>query len=149
MNSSKNFLFWKNWLLIANLITVLIGLFIAFAGNSILFEPHNQGTRDLFFGGNSISGEMLYLKNWLFGIIGATIAGFHLLVVFITHYAFAKKEKWARNAIASALALWFVVDSTLSIYYGAYYNLYWINIPCISLLSLPLIMTWGDFQKKV
>lgn len=103
----------------------------------------------LLFEENSIAGEMLYLKNWLFGIIGATIAGFHLPVVLITHYAFAKKEKWARNAIASALALWFVADSTLSIYYGAYHNLYWINIPCISLLSLPLIMTWDDFQNKV
>jgi hypothetical protein len=147
MNSPKNFIFWKNWMLVVNMITILIGILIAIAGNSFIFEPHNQGTRELFFEGNSMPKEMLYLKNWLFGIIGATLAGFHLLIVFITQFAFAKKEKWARNAIASALVLWFVVDSSISIYYGAYFNLYWINFPSITLLFLPLLFTWCHFKN--
>ncbi|SHN34984.1 hypothetical protein SAMN04488057_12426 [Cyclobacterium lianum] len=144
--ANKQFHFWTNWLLIVNSITVFIGMLIAFFGNSFLFEYHNKGTGNLFFGGRNIPLEILTFKNWLFGIIGATISGFHLLMVFIVHFAFRKKQIWARNAIALAMVTWFALDSGLSLYYGAYYNIYLINIPSFVIIVLPLIVTWKEFS---
>ncbi|MCC5930652.1 MAG: hypothetical protein JJU28_15515 [Cyclobacteriaceae bacterium] len=148
MSENRHFTFWTNWLIGVNVITVLIGLMIAFAGNSILFRPHNLGTVEVFFGGSELPLEMMHLKNWFFGIIGSTISGFHLLIVFIAKYAFAKKEKWARNAIASAMVIWFGVDSAISLYYGALYNVYLINIPSFLLIMLPVVFTWREFDRK-
>lgn len=143
--NKDSFNFWKNWLLAVNLIAVCIGVLIAFAGNSFLFAPHNEGTKALFFSGDDIPADMLNLKNWLFGIIGATVAGFHLLIVFITKYAFANKQKWARNAICLAMLTWFAIDTGISLYFGAFYNVYLINIPSLALVCLPLIATWKEF----
>lgn len=145
MKRRASFIFWKNWLLAINILTVLIGVSIAFWGNSMLFELHNQGTRTLFFNGSDFPPNILMLKNWLFGIIGATIAGFHILIVFIVHFAFAQKQKWARNAIALAMVTWFTIDSGISLYVGAYFNVYLINIPSFFLITLPLVFTWKEF----
>jgi hypothetical protein len=143
----KNFNFWKNWLITVNLITIGIGLLIAFAGNSFLFQIHNEGTYQNFFDGHAPSEEMMAFKNWLFGIIGATIVGFHTLIVYIAKYPFARREKWSRNAIALAMTLWFILDSALSFSYGADYNVYYINIPSFTLIMLPVIVTWGCFSS--
>jgi len=144
----KNFIFWKNWLMAVNLITIGIGLLIAFAGNSLLFEIHNEGTYHTFFDGNAPSEKMMAFKNWLFGIIGATIVGFHTLIVYIAKYPFARKEKWARNAIALAMTTWFILDSSLSFYYGADFNVYFINIPSFTLIMLPVLLTWRCFTSN-
>ncbi|HKK10268.1 MAG TPA: hypothetical protein VJ939_05495 [Bacteroidales bacterium] len=141
----KNFAFWKNSLITVNLVTIGIGLLIAFAGNSFLFEIHNDGTYQTFFDGNAPSEKMMAFKDWLFGIIGATIVGFHTLIVYIAKYPFTRKEKWARNAIAMAMTTWFILDSALSISFGAFYNVYLINIPSYVLIMLPVIMTWKSF----
>lgn len=142
----KNFIFWKNWLIAVNLITIFIGLLIAFAGNSFLFSIHNEGTYQNFFDGQAPSEKMLTFKNWLFGIIGATIVGFHTLIVYIAKYPFARREKWARNAIALAMTVWFFLDSALSLSFGADYNVYFINIPSYSLIMLPVFVTWLCFS---
>jgi len=146
--SNKQFQFWTNWLLAVNLITVFTGPLIAFFGNSFLFAYHNEGTKNLFFGGGNIPAEILTFKNWLFGIIGATISGFHLLIVFIAHFAFREKQIWARNAIALAMVTWFALDSGISLYYGAYYNVYLINLPSFVIIVLPLIVTWKEFSSN-
>ena len=142
----KNFAFWKNWLIAINMVTISIGLLIAFAGNSFLFQIHNEGTYQTFFNGHAPSEKMMAFKSWLFGIIGATIVGFHTLIVYVAKYPFARKEKWARNAIALAMTGWFILDSALSFSFGADYNVYFINIPSFTLIILPVLVTWKKFN---
>lgn len=145
--NEKSFLFWQQCLFWANIMFIIMGLLVAFAGNSILFDMHNAGTSKEFLAGEAIEGDILRLKNWLFGIIGATLAGFHLLMVYIIKYAFKQKEKWAWNCMAFATLLWFTVDSGISIYYGAAYNVYLINLVALVFIGIPLIMTWKVFYK--
>lgn len=145
MEDSK-FQFWQKCLTYANVVTVLVGLLVAFAGNSLVFEIHNAYTRDVFFQGNEISGDALRFKNWLFGIIGGTIVGFHLLMIMIAENAFKKKEKWAYYAMWLGLLSWFVIDSSISIYYGAIHNVIMINIVALVLIGIPLVMTRREFQ---
>ncbi|HMO39813.1 MAG TPA: hypothetical protein PKC76_10505 [Saprospiraceae bacterium] len=144
---NSKFNFWTNWLLVVNIITVLIGVIIALFGNSFLFEYHNEGTRKLFFDGENIPEKIMSFKNWLFGIIGATISGFHILIVFIVHFAFRKRYVWARNAIFIAMLSWFLIDTSVSLHFGAFYNIYLINMPSFLLIVLPLILTWKNFKE--
>ncbi|MFK7946010.1 MAG: hypothetical protein AB8G11_00350 [Saprospiraceae bacterium] len=143
----KNFDFWVKWLIGANVMTVIVGLLVAFAGNSFFFAYHNSQTELVFFGGNELAQNELFLKNWLFGIIGGTIVGFHILMIFIANNAYRKQEKWAYWAMWSGLLSWFVIDSSISTFYGAVYNVYLINIVALILIGLPLIMTRKAFLK--
>ncbi|MFK7785087.1 MAG: hypothetical protein AB8B56_08225 [Crocinitomicaceae bacterium] len=145
MKSTK-FRFWQKWLTIANIMTIGVGLLCAFAGNSIFFEVHNNQTQEVFFPGKEFSPEVLNMKNWLFGIIGGTIVGFHTLMVFISENAFKKKERWAYYAMWFGMISWFFIDSSLSYYYGAVHNVVLINLPALVMIGLPLAMTWKAFK---
>lgn len=78
-------------------MTVVVGLLAAFAGNSIFFQLHNSYTKAVFFEGQEFSPAVLELKNWLFGIIGGSIVGFHCLMIFISEHTFKQKELWAQH----------------------------------------------------
>lgn len=142
----KRFNFWQTWLTWANVMTAMVGLLAAFAGNSILFEIHNSYSRDVFFDGSPLSENVLQLKNWLFGIIGGVTVGFHVLMIFISVNAFRNKEKWAYYAIWSGLLSWFVIDSFISYYTGAIHNILLINVFALVLIGLPLVMTRTYFK---
>jgi len=146
--SDKTFNFWQKWLTYANVLTIIVGLLSAFAGNSIFFEMHNDYTKEVFFGTETFNPEILRLKNWLFGIIGGTIVGFHVLMVMISENAFKKKERWAFLAMCYAMLSWFIIDSGISIYYGAVHNVVLINGIALILIGIPLIMTRNEFSQK-
>jgi hypothetical protein len=144
----KQFSFWQKWLTYVNVMIIFLGIFIALFSNSVIFDLHNNGTKNVFFGGKDLSPEVLNLKNWLFGIIGGTIVGFHLLMVFISEYAFKRKEKWAYWAFWFGLLSWFVIDSGISYLYGAIHNIVIINLVALILIGLPLIMTRKEFSAN-
>ena len=137
------FPFWQKWLTYANVMTIVVGLLVAFAGNSIFFQLHNQLTEENLLGGRPFTETEMLLKNWLFGIIGGTIVGFHMLMVFISENAFKQKEKWAWWAMWAGLLSWFVIDSGLSWYYGAGHNIVIINLVALVLIIyLPELSLW-------
>lgn len=140
------FRFWRKWLIVANLMTVGIGIMAAFAGNVTLLRPWNTGIGQVFFQGEAPGPETLPLKNWLMGIIGGTIVGFHVLMTLIAWIPFAKKEKWSWYACWAGLLSWFCIDSSVSAYYGAWFNLYLINGVALIAIGLPLAMTWRAFK---
>lgn len=142
-----DFNFWQKTLTVVNIIAVFVGLLTAFAGNSILLEQHNFYTKKAFFSGSEFSNEVLLLKNWLFGIIGGTIVGFHILMILISENSFKNKEMWAYKAMWFGLLTWFFIDSGISYYYNAFHNLIIINIPALIMISIPLIMTKKYFKN--
>ena len=146
--NEKSFLFWQKWLTWANVITIVVGLLVAFAGNSIFFELHNSQTEGLFFDGADFDGKLLEFNNWLFGIIGGTIVGFHVLMVMISEFAFKQKQKWAYAAMWLGLLSWFIIDSSISIYYGAWHNLFIINLVALALIGIPLLATRTAFTDS-
>lgn len=143
----KNFNFWQKWLTYANVMTIVVGLLVAFAGNSIFFDTHNDHSAAVFFKSDAFQPEVLQFKNWLFGIIGGTIVGFHVLMVFISENSFKRKEKWAYWAMWAGLLTWFGIDSGISFYYGAVHNIILINLVALLLIGLPLFMTRNEFRK--
>jgi hypothetical protein len=143
----SHFSFWQKWLTWANVMTIGVGLLVAFAGNSLFFDLHNAGTERVFFPDSGFNPEIIQLKNWLFGIIGGTIVGFHTLMVFISENAFKKRERWAYQAMWVGMLSWFLIDGGISLYYGAVHNVVLINLVALVLIGLPLVMTWGAFGR--
>jgi uncharacterized BrkB/YihY/UPF0761 family membrane protein len=147
--NDKKFQFWQRILTFTNLIAVFVGIITAFAGNSFFLGLHNTLTKEVFFNNSEFTNDVLNLKNWLFGIIGGTIVGFHILMIMISENAFKKKEKWAYYAMWFGLLSWFIIDSGVSFYYGAFHNLWIINIPALIMISIPLIVTRKEFINKL
>lgn len=143
----NDFYFWQRWLTWANVLTLVVGLLVAFAGNSIFFELHNGYTREVFFGGQEWDAATLDFKNWLFGIIGGTIVGFHALMIMISEHAFRRREPWAYRALWLGLLSWFAIDSGITLYYGAIHNLVMINLVALVLIGLPLVFTYRFFSS--
>lgn len=141
-----SFDFWFKWLLGVSILNILIGLLIAFTPDNFIFSYYTEAIIETFFSGN-ITGEVQHLRTFLFGIIGGTISGYFLMQTFVVWIPFYRKELWAWHAILWAIVLWFVVDSSLSIYHGAYFNILMINIWSLLLTLIPLIMTYKDFKK--
>lgn len=140
-DSNKKFNFYINWLIIANVIALLVGLMTAFTPEIFLLKPHNNGTLSNFFEGNvELYNQYKNLKNWLLAIIGATIVGSQLLALCIIHIPLRKKEKWAYNILWISLLTWFCIDSFWSVYYNAAYNVWFINLPALIMISIPLLL---------
>ncbi len=135
----KRFKFWQRMLTYSNILAVLVGLVTAFNGNSFVLEFHNAHTKQVFFDNSEFPVNILNFKNWLFGIIGGTIVGFHILMIMLSEFAIKNREKWAYHAMWFGLLSWFTIDSAISIYYKALHNLWIINIPALVMISLPLI----------
>lgn len=146
MMTDEKFHFWQKWLTYANVMTIIVGLLAAFAGNSIFFNIHNSYTQEVFFAGEPIQEDVLMLKNWLFGIIGATIVGYHILMIMISENAFKRKEPWAYKSLWYGLLSWFLIDTSISLFYGAIHNVVMINLVALLIIGIPLIMTRKEFS---
>jgi hypothetical protein len=66
----------------------------------------------------------------------------------ISENAFKQKELWAYRAMWLGLLSWFIIDSGISICYGAVHNFILINLFALALIGLPLIMTRKEFKKS-
>lgn len=145
MKSSFNF--WYRWLLVVSILFTIVGIVIAIFPNSILFDHHTKAIEETFFQGK-LSNDLANFRSFLFAPIGGTIAGYFLLQSFIVWKPFKRREKWAWHAISFSLLLWFAIDSGMSIYHGAYFNVWMINIWTFILVGIPLLMTKNMMTKK-
>ena len=145
---NRQFYFWQRWFTLANVMTLVIGLLVAFAGNSFFFDYHNTQSQVVFFDGTPFTPEVLRLKNWLFGIIGGSIVGFHVLLIFLSEYALRQRMGWAYVAAWIGLLSWFTIDTCISLLYGAAHNVLFINVPAIIMLGLPLLMLYRGIYPR-
>jgi hypothetical protein len=144
MIKKHRFQLWYYWLLAASLLNLAAGILIALAPGSILFEIHTSAIGETFFG-DSLAEDAEQMRRFFFGIIGGTIAGYFLLQTMIVLFPFRKGERWAWHAIFWAILLWFIIDSTLSILHGAFFNVWLINVPALLIILLPLVLTHRYF----
>ena len=79
---------------------------------------------------------------------GATTVGFFILTAFVVKHAFARRERWAFNAVAAAVGAWFVIDTGLCALRGAWFNIVIVNLPCAALLAVPLAAMRQQFVRS-
>ena len=82
----------------------------------------------------------------MYGVLGATLAGWGVFVAFIAHYSFKKKEKWAWNCILAGPLLWFVVDTAISLNFKVYFNAAF-NTALFAAVVLPLWFSRKHFAQ--
>ena len=70
------------------------------------------------------------------------------LMVFLLIEPFKRRERWSYVALWAGLLSWFVIDSAVSLFYGAVYNVTLINLVALVSIGLPLLMTAPAFKKS-
>jgi hypothetical protein len=130
--------FWRRWLLIASAVFALQGALWAVLGS---FDPFGYYTRLL---GTALwdlpelppDGQRAF--EFMMVPLGATTAGYFVLVHMLVRKAFPRREPWAYWTVVGALLTWFFVDSSFSLVHGAAFNVWLVNVPCVLVLGMPL-----------
>ncbi len=100
----KNFSFWQKWLLIVSIYLVVFGLVLAFFSQTQLMDfVFNNQINPVFWHDEGIPKDTVPFQAWIYGVLGATVSGWGVLMVFLVHYPFKAREKWAWNCIAAAI----------------------------------------------
>ena len=141
----SRFIFWQRWLFVTSLLFALFGIVFAYYGDNPLFRPYTVYLAQVFFGQDHFPPEVEPFRAFTYGPVGGCIACCYILLAFIAWYPFRRKEKWAWWSVAVAYGVWVVLDSTASIYYGVYAQVYLINTFSILVKALPLIFTYRHF----
>ena len=137
---------WDRWLLVVGWVVVLFGLLLAVFNRSAPMDLLFHDQIDPAFWPDAPPPAALSFRTWAYAVLGATMAGWGLLVVALANNPFARRERWARNALAASLGLWFVVDTSLSLAAGVAFNAAF-NTLFLLMVAAPVVATWRDFRR--
>lgn len=74
------------------------------------------------------------------------MVGWGIFLAYMVRYPFTNKERWARDCIAIGVAAWFLIDTSVSVWMQAYFNVA-INVLLAVLVAVPLLATKDLFIK--
>lgn len=136
--------FWTAWLMVVSLTMAVFGILMALLNQTRLFGGLMGEIENVFWPNGGATLGLLQFQEWVLGVWGATVAGFGLLAALVGGNAFGRRERWARDALAAALALWFLLDTALSLASRVWVNAAF-NTVVLALFVLPLAFTWNQF----
>ena len=139
------FSFWQKWLLAVGWLITLFGIAMVLISGTSLFDLFNRQIDPAFWGTNAVGDSARQFQQWIYGVWGATIAGWGIFLTYIVRYPFNKKERWAWSCIAYGLLTWFILDTWLSFSYKVYFNVAF-NTGLLFLVMLPVMFTRKDFS---
>ena len=140
----QKFSFWQRWLFVVGLGIAAFGILMAFLSGTPIFDLFNRQIDPAFWTSGSSLESIRPFQQWIYGIWGATIAGWGVFVTFVAHYPFRNKEKWAWNCLVVGILVWFVLDTALSAFHKVYFNVAF-NTALLILAGLPAIFTKKEF----
>ena len=141
------FSFWQRWLFVVGILIAVFGILMTFLGGTSLFDVFNRQIDPVFWGSNVVEESARGFQGWIYGVWGATIAGWGIFVAFIAHYPFRNRERWAWNCLVAGILVWFVLDTSLSIFHKVYFNAAF-NTALLLLAMLPIILTRKYFTAE-
>jgi hypothetical protein len=139
----KRFKFLYYWLITTSWLIFGFGLCIVIINQTALSDSFNKPIMAAFnlSPGTVIPGKAFI---WLYSVLGATMAGWGIFILFVLKNAFVKKEKWSWVALTISMIVWFIPDTLISALYGAYFNVI-VNTLLLIIIVLPLSFTYQDF----
>ncbi len=139
------FTFWQKWLSALGIVFVLFGLYMALFSWSPLFAPFGWLIDGTFWQGQAPAAGTQQFGLWAYGMIGGAMIWMGFMIYYLAKYPFARKEKWSRDCLLLGMAGWFIVDTLMSAYTKAYFNVVF-NLLALCLVALPLLMTLKEFK---
>jgi hypothetical protein len=145
MTSEK---FWLEWLKISLILTIIGGMAMVLIYYLGMTEFINKKLDIIFLNGKQAVMEVGHLRSWMISITGAVMTGWGLTMLYVVNQPFRKREKWAWNSIFYPMLLWFLVDSSVSAYYGVAFNII-INMIFFLQMIAPLLFLRPQFYNQL
>lgn len=139
-----SFSFWQRWLLAVSIIIAIFGVMMVFLSGTVLFDFFNRKIDPAFWSTGIADHVTRQFQQWIYGVWGATIAGWGVILTYIAHDPFKRREHWAWKSVAFGLLVWFVLDTSLSLFHKVYFNAAF-NIVLLVLAGLPVVFTRQEF----
>jgi hypothetical protein len=143
----KRLPFWPLWLAVISLTMTAFGVLMVFSGPGGLLDGLTAAVDGVFWPGGLAPAGVAEFQGWSYGVWGATVAGFGLLAAFLINHAFLRRERWARDALAWSLGLWYILDTGVSVRAGVWINAVF-NTVVLAAFALGLIFTWKEFSDR-
>jgi len=143
----NNFSFWQKWLFAAGLLIAAFGILMAFFNGTFLFQIMNSQINPVFWGAVNISESDADFQKFIYGVLGATMAGWGIFIAFLARYPFRNRERWAWNCITAGMLIWYSIDTSISLYFNVYFNAA-LNTLILIVFALPLLFTRKHFNRK-
>ena len=145
MNSNAE-KFWYNWLKVAAAIVILFGVLMTLLTYTNGIKFMDTQIAKVFQLSPEFMVDIASLQNWMVGVIGATTAGWGITLMYLILIPLKRKEKWAWNAIMISLIVLFTLDTYISTYYGAKFNVI-LNIAFLMQFVAPLLFIQSTIQN--
>lgn len=141
--------FWDRWLFFVGWILVLFGLSLGFLNQTQFFDlAFNHQINSVFWPNGTPVESIEPFQAWIYGVLGFTVSGWGVFIVFLARHPFAKRERWARNCLFVGFTLWYLTDTAISLYFGVVFNAVF-NTALAALVFIPLAVTWREFDSPV
>jgi hypothetical protein len=143
----NRFSFWQRWLLVVSVIVAVFGIALALLSNTPLFDWMNQLINQAIWGTTTLPAEASVFQQWVYAVLGATVAGSGVFVFFIARQPFSQRERWAWNCLVAVLIVWYPIDTLASLYFKVAFNALF-NTGLLLLVALPLFFTRKQFVQQ-
>lgn len=140
--------FWLGWLKVTVAIIIAAGVFFTVFSQTTFVSSLNNQINKVFFNDSSPSAPAYMMQSWLIGVMGSVMAGWGCAMFYLIVYPLKRKEVWAWRCIFYSVMLWFILDSAVSSYHGAVFN---VVINCVLFLQImaPLLFLRNSFFQKI
>lgn len=141
-----SFSFWQKWILTLSFLTIVFGLMLILFNQTPLFDYLlNRQVNVVFWGNTPINHATLLFQQWAYATLGAVLVGWGIFMTFISAHPFRNKEKWSWNCLTLGMTLWFIADTSVSLYFDVCVNVI-LNVVFFIAFILPLIFTKKYFH---
>jgi hypothetical protein len=136
--------FWRRWLLLASVLIAAYAASLVLAGTVTgrLFDVLGFGIQS----GAIPNGQPRSYVLFIYGVLGAVLAGWMVTVAGIAAGPLRSGERWAFPVLASSLGTWFVLDTGFSLAVGFWQHAVF-NLFFLACLGLPLA-GWRGASKE-
>jgi hypothetical protein len=139
---------WDRWLLLVGWLLVVFGLLLGFLNQTQLFDlAFNRQINSVFWPNGTPVASIEQFQAWIYGVLGFTVSGWGVFVIFLAGNPFSKRERWARNCVFVGITLWYITDTAISLYFGVIFNAVFNTVLAV-LFYVPLVATWKDFNRQ-
>lgn len=137
----RDFTFWNRWLVIVAWILIIFGLGLAVFNQTGIFDvAFNQRIDPAFWPEGAAPENIQPFQAWVYGVLGATVAGWGVFVLFLARHPLRNRQRWAWTCLLAGITLWFCVDTAISAYFGVFFNVV-VNAFLALLIYIPLVAT--------
>ena len=123
-------------------LMVAMGAAMAVLGGTSAMGVLNDRIDPTFWGDTAVTGPAADYRAWLFAVLGGTMAGWSAGMIVMIRRGIAHGVRWAWNAVALGLLIWYPIDTGYSLAHQVWINAIG-NTVILALMAVPLAATRG------